>query len=310
MVNLASFGFNRWYFYHHTDLETEDHLIVGYRSQKEVMSLVKENKIAGVYVTHRNVKGKTPGQMREFVQELQRERLRHSQEKLVILADQEGGVVSHLSPPLTYTESLGEVYQKGGLSEVKKIAATHGRGLQELGVTVNLAPVADLQAKNSAGGYSQINRRAISDKPQVVQEVVEVYCQTLAEYEVKCTLKHFPGIGGVKADTHFELGEKRGEKSELVKEMEVFSGPGVESWVMVSHTKAPQLDIHKPSSLSSKALSKVEEVNPSATTITDDFSMLPISQGVGMNQAYRQSLEAGVDYVLVSYDKELMYRLR
>ena len=69
------------------------------------------------------------------------------------------------------------------------------------------------------------------------------------------------------------------------------------------------IDNQNPASVSQKSINFLKQVNPDAKIITDDFSMLPISKDVGIKKAYIQSLEAGVDYILISYDKELAYQL-
>jgi beta-N-acetylhexosaminidase len=312
-----------FFYFQGADLHTNKHLILGYRNDTEIKNLVKQNKIAGVYITARNIRGKSKQQVKSFIRQLQLERKKHSNTQLIIMADQEGGVVSHLSPMLTQTDTLGKVLQKStscnkGLSykdkqgkcqDILSVASIHGKELQEIGVNVNLSPVADLKNQNSAKGYSQINKRAISEDPKVVKKVVEEYCLTLWEYQVKCAIKHFPGIGDVDQDTHFQLGIKRGSLKKVWRDASTFEPPKAPHLVMVSHSKIEIIDNQNPASVSQKSINFLKQVNPDAKIITDDFSMLPISKDIGIKKAYIQSLEAGTDYILISYDKELAYQL-
>lgn len=312
--SLLVFPYNRFRFYR-SDLSTNKNLIVGFRNESDVVELVKANKIAGVYLTARNVQNKSKAEIKDFVESLQDIQAKNSDTKLLILADNEGGTVSHLSPPLTQTKSLASVLQtKNSLDseailEIKEIAQTQGKELQEIGVNVNLSPVADLKSELGAGGFSQINSRSISDDPKVVHEVVDIYCEELSKYEVNCTLKHFPGIGSVQEDTHFFLGTKNNPKSELDNESQAFKKVDTSHLVMVSHTRVENIDPDLPMSVSAKGIAYLKEINPDAKIITDDFSMFPISQKYGIRKGYQMAISAGVDYVLVSYDTEMAYSI-
>jgi beta-N-acetylhexosaminidase len=192
---------------------------------------------------------------------------------------------------------------------ILKIAQTHGEELSRLGVNVNFAPVVDLSQTGSAGGYSQITQRAISKHPKLVNLVKNIYCFELAKFEITCTLKHFPGLGGVNQDTHLELGRKDGVVADLKEDISAFQTFESDHLVMLSHTIVPAIDPDHPISLSSKGLSWLRDINPRAKTITDDLSMLPISDGYGVKKAYNLARQAGVDYILISYDPELVYEL-
>ena len=83
---------------------------------------------------------------------------------------------------------------------------THGRELADLGVTLNFAPVVDLRhsrGRNPLDFDSLISHHAISDDPATVAEIA--FQPGLGKLEasgVGATIKHFPGMGGVQADTH------------------------------------------------------------------------------------------------------------
>ncbi len=281
-------------------------MIVGFRNESEILNLVRRNKIAGVYFTSRNVHNKTKDEIKEFIQKLQDERSKYSENKLLIMADQEGGIVSHLSPPLTKTISIKDAWQNGSMLEIADI---HGQEMKELGFNINLGPVADLDSAYGAGGYSQISSRSVSGKASDVNEAAKQYCMGLSKYKISCTLKHFPGIGEVPQDTHFELGRIEKDYDDLSYQTSAFTSPGVDHYVMFSHVLITSIDPDHPASVSQKVVKYFKEINQSAKIITDDISMLPISKNIGTKKAYLQSIEAGVDYVLISYDKDLIYLL-
>ncbi len=88
------------------------HVIVGCGSEAEVQELVKRRAIAGIFVSSRNVRGKTVAQVKDQIQRLQKQRQEQGLPPLWIAADQEGGLVSKLSPPLTRMPALAEIVKQ------------------------------------------------------------------------------------------------------------------------------------------------------------------------------------------------------
>ena len=88
------------------------HLIVGYRDLAEVRELVRLRAVAGVFLSSNNVRGKSIADIREQIQSLQRIRQEQGLLPLWIATDQEGGVVSRLSPPLTRLPPLSEIVER------------------------------------------------------------------------------------------------------------------------------------------------------------------------------------------------------
>jgi beta-N-acetylhexosaminidase len=302
---LLAFEYNKYSFFNRSISTTSEHLIVGFRNDLEILDLVKRNKIAGVYFSSRNVKNKNKEEIKSFIKNLQSERKKHSQKELIIVADQEGGIVSHLSPILTRTESLNSSYNN---RSIKKVAQTHAQEMQNLGFNLNLSPVADLESSESAKGYSQIAKRSVSNSPESVIEATTEYCQELYLNGVKCTLKHFPGIGDVTQDTHFELGVLDKTRDDLYQQTKVFKSPGVEHYVMFSHTIVKSIDSENPASTSKEFVNYFRNINPEAKIITDDMSMLPISKDIGIKKAYQKSLNAGIEPVCNNLKNCLKYK--
>ena len=187
------------------------HLIVGYRDLAEVRELVRLRAVAGVFLSSSNVRGKSIADIREQIQSLQRIRQEQGLLPLWIATDQEGGVVSRLSPPLTRLPPLSEIVERHTDAvqreqAVRQFGATQGRELADLGINLNFAPVVDLdhQVVNPNDRYTRIFQRAISSDPAVVAQVAAWYCAALEESGVRCTLKHFPGLGRVFEDTHLD----------------------------------------------------------------------------------------------------------
>jgi beta-N-acetylhexosaminidase len=127
---------------------------------------------------------------------------------LIVTADQEGGIVSHLSPPLTALPSLSTLADLPPNIRAKKaedFGRTHGQELAALGVNHDFAPVLDLWPEASRNRFdfnTLTNQRAISGDPALVAEIALAYVHGLDALNVGATVKHFPGLGRVRADTH------------------------------------------------------------------------------------------------------------
>jgi len=81
----------------------------------------------------------------------------------------------------------------------------HGQELAALGVNLNLAPVLDLRPemkRNRLDFNTLICYRAISDDPAIVADIARAYVNGLEASGVGATVKHFPGLGRVRTDTH------------------------------------------------------------------------------------------------------------
>ncbi len=298
------------------------HFIVGYRDFSEVKRLVEKRAIAGVFLTTRNIEHKTKSQIKQEIEALQNIRREQNLPLLWIASDQEGGIVSRLSPPLELQPQLSEVIEsesdpEGQRLKVLEYGRAQGKALSELGVNLNFAPVVDLNKGivNPKDKFSQIYKRAISSDKEVVARVAFWYCLALQEFSVTCTLKHFPGLGRVQDDTHVDQASLFTPIAELIQEDWVPFQELMQTtpaFVMLSHAKLWALDPHFPTSFSQNVVNNLirKQWNYQGILVTDDFSMkAAYGDEDGVEWAVVRSLNAGVDLILVSYDNELYYEM-
>jgi beta-N-acetylhexosaminidase len=290
------------------------HLMIGYHSYAQVKALVEHRAIAGVFITDHNVKGRTPAAVKADIDALQAIRLAQGLPPLIIAADQEGGAVSRLSPPLKRQKSLAEML-KGVEHDVERrkiveaFAETQAAELKKLGVTLNFAPVVDLNLnpKNTRDGETRLRMRAIGSDPFLVAKVAGWYCDAIAASGIMCTLKHFPGLGRVTRDTHVTTGEITASEGQLelndwVPFRRVMHKPNAVT--MLGHVRVGVIDKTTPASYSKPVIDTLirKTWRYDGLLITDDFSMGAITRGKpGVGRAAVQALNAGVDIVLVSY---------
>jgi len=298
------------------------HLVVGYRNLAEVRELVRLRAIAGVFISGHNVRGETIAEIRKQIQGLQQIREEQGLPRLWIATDQEGGMVSRLSPPLTRMPQLSEVVEKhadavGRKRAVMEYAATQGRELAEIGVNLNFAPVSDLnyQLNNPNDHYTRISQRAISRDPVVVAQVAGWYCAALEEAGVRCTLKHFPGLGRVLEDTHLNHANLTTSVAELANtDWLPFRAlmSQTKAFTMLGHVRLTAVDADRPASISPAVVSGIlrKDWKYDGVLITDDFSMRAIYHGgPGVENGAIEALNAGVDLILVSWDPAQFYHV-
>jgi beta-N-acetylhexosaminidase len=298
------------------------HLIVGYRDLSEVRELVRLRAVAGVFISSNNVRGKSIADIQKKIQSLQRIRQEQGLLPLWIATDQEGGVVSRLSPPLTRLPPLSEIVERytdavQREQAVRKFAATQGRELAGLGVNLNFAPVVDLdhQVVNPNDRYTRIFQRAISSDPAVVAQVAAWYCAALEESGVRCTLKHFPGLGRVFEDTHLAHANLMTSVTELTSTDWVPFRALMRlsrAFTMLGHVRLSAVDTAHPVSMSLPVIAGLlrGDWKHDGVLITDNFSMMAVYRSSsGMDNGSIEALNAGVDLILISWDADQYYRV-
>lgn len=298
------------------------HIVVGYQDLSEVKELVRLRAITGVFVSSRNVLDKTVVEVRQEIQSLQDQRQKQGLPPLWIATDQEGGVVSRVSPPLARMPPISEVmetYPDPAQREkrVRQYALRQGRELSALGINLNFAPVVDVnyQIRNPNDRFTRIHLRAISSDPAVVAQVAGWYCCALEQAGVQSTLKHFPGLGRVFEDTHAGNATLATPLEELFNSdwvpFRTLMGQG-NVFTMLSHVRLAAIDADRPVSTSPLVVSGLlrGKWKYEGVLITDDFSMSAVYRsGVGIENGSIDALNAGVDLILISWDADQYYRV-
>jgi beta-N-acetylhexosaminidase len=296
------------------------HLIVGYSDLGEVHALIRRRAIAGIFLSAGNVHGLSTDDVRRQIEAMQAIRRDQHLPPLWIAADQEGGDVSRLSPPLPRPPRIADILARhpdraDGIAAVRQSAREQGRALADLGVNLNFAPVVDLDRGVVSPGdrFTRIHQRAISSDPAIVTAAAGAYCDGLEEAGVRCTLKHFPGLGRVAADTHLTGANLDVAASELAQSDWVpfrTLMARADTFIMLGHVTLTAVDPKRPVSFSGPAVAGLlrGEWHYGGVLITDDFSMGAVYRSRdGLADAAVAAINAGVDIVLVSFDTDQFY---
>ncbi|MGI3899645.1 MAG: glycoside hydrolase family 3 N-terminal domain-containing protein [Janthinobacterium lividum] len=293
------------------------HFVVGYTDVAEVRDLSRAGLIGGVFLTRRNVQGRGAADVAAEIQGLQADRRNSGLPPLIVAGDQEGGVVTHLSPPLPPVPALSLLAALAP-EERRTVALREGeaagRALASLGVTMDLAPVVDLKPTSGRSVFdvhTRIATRAISDDPDAVSEIGSAFSAGLLGAGVTPTAKHFPGLGSVATDTHLfgaTVDKPRAslDASEWRPFRAMLSVPGTA--VMLSHVSVEAVDPGVPASRSRRVVDGMlrREWGFDGIAITDDLTMGAVVHS-GLCRAVEDGLNAGVDLLLVSWDTDRIY---
>jgi beta-N-acetylhexosaminidase len=223
----------------------------------------------------------------------------------LLCIDEEGGRVSRIANNPNFNvkkyESMSAIGATGDPNNAYECGNTIGTYLHRYGFDIDFAPVADV---NTNPENIIIGPRAFSDDPAVAAPMVTNYLQGLKDAGVVGCIKHFPGHGDTKADTHFGYASTQKTWAEMMDcEMVTFKA-GIQ-WgcqlVMTAHIGAPKVtgsDV--PSTMSPIILQEKlrGELGYQNIIITDGMEMGAITQQYTSAEAAVGSIQAGVDIVL------------
>lgn len=298
------------------------HLIVGYHNAGQLTPLLERGAIGGVFVTARNARSRNKLKLAAEIARFREMAAAAGQGPFWISTDQEGGGVSRLSPPLPRQPSLPRLIRDLKTPEARETAVAEyaqkqAQALAEIGVNLNFSPVADLNldARHARDRHTRLRYRSLSSDPGIVTDVARTYCTHLLSNAVACTLKHFPGLGRILADTHITAATLKTPR-EVLEETDwvpfrrvLETTPAV---LMVGHPHLASVDPQdvRPASTSRAVIDGVirDGLKFNGVVITDDLAMGAIRRRKGgMPRAAVEALAAGADLILVGLDGDQIY---
>jgi beta-N-acetylhexosaminidase len=215
----------------------------------------------------------------------------------VVAIDEEGGDVTRLhtrdGSPVLGALALGTA----DLPDLTRTVGGHiGAELASLGITMTLAPVADV---NSRAENPVIGTRSFGTDPALVATHVAAWTEGVQDAGVVACVKHWPGHGDTDLDSHLALprldvGVDVLSERELVPFLAaVKAGAGA---VMTSHVVVPAWDPDLPATLSRAALAPLrDDLGFSGAVVSDALDMAGTSAGRGIPEAAVLALVAGCD---------------
>jgi beta-N-acetylhexosaminidase len=250
-----------------------------------VRRALRDRRAAGVILFADNVI--SPVQLRTLTRQLQAP---------IVCVDQEGGEVRIL--PWAPPQAAAPDQAAAGTVESDSRAA--GAALRRAGVTVTLAPVADVPTVSGAALAS----RAYSSDPDAAAAAVTDAIRGWHEGGVATTVKHFPGLGG--ATVHTDDGPSKISRSrvELERDLVPFRAAiaGGTEFVMAGHATYPALDGLHIASQSPAIIDGLlrRELGFDGVVMTDSLEAAAVQEVADVDEAAIASAEAGVDVMLTT----------
>lgn len=246
----------------------------------------------------RNVR--TPAQVRTLCAEL---RDCTGREDAPILVDQEGGRVTRLKPPYWRVAppaaAFGELYANNPEAAVEAArlnARLIAADLAPLGIDVDCAPVLDVTVD---GAHNVIGDRAFAGDPAMVAALGRAQAEGLLAGGVIPVVKHMPGHGRARADSHVELPVVEASRDELeASDFAPFQALADLPWAMTAHVLYRALSGNQPATTSESVVRDIirGHIGFQGLLITDDLSMGALD-GSHAERA-QAAMSAGCDVLL------------
>lgn len=224
---------------------------------------------------------------------------------LLIGIDQEGGRVNRLKDKYGFPRSITAraMGQAKTLDSVRFYGESTAATLAGLGFNVNFAPVVDL-ASNPDNPIIAKHGRAFSANEDSVALLAKEFIKAHRKYNVLTSLKHFPGHGSSKDDTHLGIADVTNtwEEREL-KPYQLLIDSGYADAIMTSHIVNRQLDkAGNPGTLSADVLTGIlrQRLHFDGVVFTDDMQMQAITKHYGLKDAIKMAINGGVDIMTFS----------
>jgi beta-N-acetylhexosaminidase len=224
---------------------------------------------------------------------------------LFIGIDQEGGRVNRLKDKYGFPKSItaAAMAKSPTLDSVQFYAEATATTLAGLGININFGPVVDL-ASNPNNPIIAKYGRAFSNNEDTVIFYAKEFIKQHHKYGVLTSLKHFPGHGSSKDDTHLGIADVTNtwEERELTPYQSLIDS-GYADAVMTSHIVNRKLDKQgNPGTLSSDVLDGLlrNKLKFNGVIFTDDMQMHAITKHYGLEEAIKLAINGGVDIMTFS----------
>ncbi|MCF8462314.1 MAG: hypothetical protein K9G11_00200 [Rickettsiaceae bacterium] len=278
------------------NIELGDHLILGFYGVSKVDSEVKQakellklGKIRGVILFKDNII--SPRQLKSLISFLKT----GTRKDIIIAVDQEGGKVSRINQSNGFEFTLKAADQYKDTQEVYSEFYKIGKILSDVGVTLNLAPVLDVNVNLESPAIGKIGR-SFSSNPQIVATYGATAIKGLKDNKVDSCGKHFPGHGSATNDSHLGWTDISDTWN---REVELFPFIALQKqlpYIMVAHVYNKNLDAALPASLSPKVYNMLP--NYTGKFITDCYFMKAIAEKYQEHEFAYKAIIAGADLVI------------
>ncbi len=269
-----------------------------------VVDWLAENQYGGLFLQWRQLRS------RDLLFELG-ERLREMTDASpppFICTDEEGGLVSDTAVLITTAPSPAALVARNDVQLTYQTALAMGEKLRALGFNLVFAPSLDINAESR---NPVIGTRAYGSTAESVLKHGLATIEGLARTGLIACVKHFPGHGATRMDSHLTLPEVDASLDLLAhRELLPFRAAidaGI-PMIMAAHVSYPALDpTGGPATLSPEILNELlrEELGYEGVVISDSMEMEGIASSGDPGSIAIQAIEAGLDLLLYGLDRDM-----
>ncbi|GAB6097987.1 beta-N-acetylhexosaminidase [Desulfatiferula olefinivorans] len=264
----------------------------------DLKAVIRDLKVGGIILFSRNIE--EPDQVRDLCRSAQAWAAACGLPPLFIAIDQEGGKVARLRPPHFAAFPAGNPGMAGP-DDAARFAAVTAAELQRIGVTMNMAPVLDVEPDGFEG---IMHTRVFRGDAHVVAAMGSRMIDTFQKAGIMAVAKHFPGIGRTTLDSHLDLPVLDASKALLTATDLVPFAAAVDrgvSGIMMSHIIYRDLDPDWPAGLSEVIVAGLlrSTLGYQGLVMTDDLDMKAIR--VPIDTSVHRIVRAQVDLALICH---------
>ncbi len=274
---------------------------------------IEQGDIGGILFFKHNIKNSR--QFRIFVKSIKKLPVEYP---LLLAVDEEGGQVRRLRKKQGFEEfpSAAHVGAKLSKTEAYDLYSRMANQIHNSGLNVNLAPVVDVNINRISPAIGQLNR-SFSRNPGVVYDYCETFIRAHNNTGVLTTLKHYPGHGSSREDTHNNLTDitSTWRSSEQVPFQRLIDSSRIDM-IMAGHLFNRSVDRQYPASISIMHIQKTlrDKLGYDGVVITDDLQMGAIIKRYDLEEIVIAAINAGCDILQFSdplnLDENLPLKIR
>ena len=271
-----------------------------FNAEDPFLTDLRQGHVGGIIFYEKNINRKTPKEsMKGMVSGFQQQ----SMIPLFVSIDEEGGRVNRLKEKYGFnkTRSAAWLAARNNLDSTSAYTLNAVTNMYEVGINLNYAPDVDLAINPDNPVIAKVERSFGASAEEVIPQAQQVI-QTHHLMGIGTVLKHFPGHGSSKSDTHYGVADVTDFwQFEELRPYKALLDSGVVDGIMTAHIVNANLDPRKlPATLSDKVITGIlrDFLKFEGVVFSDDMQMHAISKQYGFENAVKMAILAGVDVLM------------
>lgn len=276
------------------------------KSNQPIFEELKAGTVGGVALFEKNLSLKNPrSQLAKLVLKIQK----GTQVPVLVAIDEEGGRVTRMKEKYGFSKKVSAQYlgELNNLDSTQYYARQTAMQLDSFGINMNFGPVVDVNLNLENPVIGKLERSYSADYKVVIENAYQVV-NIHNSNNVVPVLKHFPGHGSSKNDTHHGIADVTETwQFEELYPYKALIDSGVVKAIMSAHIVNKSLDRDKmPATLSKPIVTSLlrEFLGYQGIVVSDDMQMGAIKNEFGLQEAIRLSIEAGIDILIFANNVE------